>query len=179
MVYTGKNPYGGMNEIISHSSIKTNERLNDLFKRIEFFCELCWNEPKKENLLAYFSCLKSVYNEVYPVIKDNQFVEIVDIFPRLYITIRSIVDISEIKEADWSYSEQSQKLIKSRELISICLNNLDFIHQVLIASLQDLKYFFRIEAKPIKGAKARLEIIRKKGNMTGMLGVPGEEDEEG
>jgi hypothetical protein len=164
----------GINEVLSHSSIKTNERLDYLFRRIELYCELCWNNPTKENLRAYFSSLKTAYNEVFPLIRDNEFVSVVKVFPRVYRNILNICDVAELDEEDYEISDMENIQKESLNITAQCINDLDYIHQILIGSLQNLGYFFRVEEKGVRGAKERLKLIKERGNLTGKLTLENE-----
>jgi len=173
-----KNPFAGLKEIYSHSALVTNDRIDKMMRRIELYCEMCWNDPRREHLLAYFSALKTAFNEIFPIIKDEEeFAKVVNIFPEVYRNIREIENFDEIEEDEWGYSEREHKIQNSKHLISLCLNTLDYIHQVLVGSLQSMGYFFRVDEKTIRGAKARLQLIRERGNLTGDIILPEDEEE--
>ena len=67
-----RNPFVGLKEIYSHSALVTNDRIDKMMRRIELYCEMCWNDPRREHLLAYFSALKTAFNEIFPIIKDEE-----------------------------------------------------------------------------------------------------------
>lgn len=136
-------------EIDSHSSALTNQRINELFK-IANMAEIEVNSslaPTIQQAVGYHSILVSIYNETSSVYDADE---------ELYNSINDCVK-NGITVAN--YLKQNHNA-KQGDVIWL-VNNCTYFRQLIHRGLQKQNYFFRIGRPEPKGIKAALEIFKQ------------------
>lgn len=140
-------------EILSHSSIKTNDRLDKWFSMLDSACLQAWNSTKvtTKQLQEYHACLITIYNTLYPLVynkKDEKSLEI-DKFICEFST--KLLEIYKIKDI----ATKQVRLFKLRE-------SLTYSHRYLYSVLQRQEYFFKIGQRGAHGFEEVMDNLQKK-----------------
>jgi hypothetical protein len=138
-------------EIKSHSSLLTNERIDLILKQVDFWQMESWKKVCVPNVQAYFSSLVTLFTNVFVVFDPEDIESIVKDFNNfwnLYIKLQE---------------EKEQNLKNVFTLLFIC----DAINRKIKAILQSFGYFFRKEEKTVKTIERALKVIEEGGGFFG------------
>ena len=150
MVFKQKAPStGGLSkqEIDSHSSALTNQRINELFK-IANMAEIEVNSslmPTIQQAVGYHSILISIFNETSSVYDTDGTLS------------EAILNCVKNGTIVADYLKQSPN-VKQGDVIWL-INNCTYFRHLIHRGLQRQNYFFRIGRQEPKGIKAALEIF--------------------
>lgn len=141
-------------EIRSHSSMLTNERIDLVIKRLDLSIEQAWQNPCIPSITDYHAVIRNFFINVQAIIDDKDVKEISNILTEFYkVYYRSLLN----------------EKITLTEVYQM-LHYLDRVNALLRFNLQRLSYFFKMGKKPVKGVKDAISVIRKGGGIFG--GIP-------
>ena len=134
-------------EIISHSSMLTNKRLDILFFKLDEIRFEAWTNICVPTVKEYFSLLSGIYNNVFPIFSLEENTKVKEYFDKFHEKF-SLVFIKDVE-------------INRYQLLYACLMILDHIQRLLIGFLQARQFFFRFGRSQIKGIKQALDLYEK------------------
>jgi len=123
----------------SHMSFLTNKRLHELFMMRDAMGVEAGTTFAVEMIMAYGSSLDAIFKEIESVLDESQRYEVLSIF-------------SKYKNLLYKENKTIQDRYKMYEMLSV-------IHRLMNSYLQMFQYFFRIEAKPLKGIRNTIKMM--------------------
>jgi len=131
-------------EISSHSSLLTNRRLDVMFARLDEVRVEAWSNTCIPTIRSYFAVVSGIYNNVYPIFELDAHQKIINYF-NLYhqLFFKLYGDPEEVNKLNVCYQ---------------ILLLLDHIQRMIIGSLQQKQFFFRLNKPQIKGIKQALAL---------------------
>lgn len=135
-------------EVLSHSAMLTNKRLDLVFLRLDEVAIDAWSDltPNLEKIQVYYAVMKQVINNIFPIFNEAENVEIVNGLDNFSLTF-------------FGFIQQPQR--DALDLYRM-LFDLDGVHQSVIAYLQKRQYFFRTGERDIKGTARALDVLKRK-----------------
>lgn len=146
-------------EIASHSSVLTNDRIDNILRAVDNWKINSWIIPSEENVRHYFANVFCLFDNVFMILTADARL-IVDNGLRDYLTLWFKLVRNEIEGED-------QKKLTLWHLLTL----LDAINWEIRGDLQKYQYFFRTEVKDIKKVEEALIKLKEGGGIFG--GVPG------
>lgn len=138
-------------EIRSHSSVLTNLRLDRVFALIDFWKYTAWSNPVLDNIKNYFSALYTCYDVVFPVLNEEENMELKDLFNGFWTTFLSLTD------------EDKRNLQSSYKMLIF----LDNVNREIRGGLQKRNYFFKLGTPDIKGIDRSYKVLKEGGGLFG------------
>jgi len=142
------------NEIISHSSMLTNERIDLVIKRLDLSIEQAWQNPCIPTITDYHAVTRNFFINVQAIIDDKDVKEISRILTDFYKAY---------------YGALLRKELTLTEVYGM-LHLLDRVNSLLRYNLQRLSYFFKMGKKGVQGTKDAIGVVRRGGGIFG--GIP-------
>lgn len=137
-------------EILSHSSLKTNDRLDKWFTMLDYACIQVWTNPTEDNLNEYYACMTAIYNTLYSVVFNKKDEDSVCIDKFLWQFPTQILAINKP-------SEPIAKLEARFKL----RDRLTYAHRYLYSALQRQEYFFKIGQRGARGFEEVMDNLKE------------------
>ena len=131
-------------EITSHSSLLTNQRLSLVFGMCDNACMTAYSNTNIPNIHNYFASVKTIYNTVFSAFN--------------IITCKKIEKyMDEYYELYFSFVKKENATLKNcYKLLFI----VDKMHKKIVETLQEMHYFFRKEVFEKRGMGSALEGLK-------------------
>jgi len=139
--------YGSPEEISSHSSLLTNRRLDIMFARLDEVRVEAWTNTCIPTIKEFYAVLSGIHNNIFPLIKVEDNEKIIIGFNQFDTLYRRIFT-----------DDGTDKHL----ILDMILQILDQLQRIMINSLQELQFFFRLQRKQMRGMKEVLEMYAHK-----------------
>ena len=144
---------GGYDDIKSHSSILTNDRLSYLFGTLDGACMTALIEPGLMNIHKYFSCIRTIYLDVFVIMDAKTNDKLLELQKKYLESWRQLL----------TPAEKRTKAVDLIEMLYFC----DLINMIIKMELQMGRYFFRTEARDAKDIQEGLQKMVEGGGIFG------------
>lgn len=138
-------------EIRSHSSMLTNERIDLLIRRIDVGIENAWMNPCIPSVTDYHASIRNFFINVAAILDDEQATTIMNLFHEFY---KNYFTLQTMKKPTY-------------EQVYTVMFILDRINFLLRFHLQQMSYFFKLGHKPVKGIEAAIKVVQEGGGIFG------------
>ena len=139
--------YGSPEEISSHSSLLTNRRLDIMFARLDEVRVEAWTNTCIPTIKEFYAVLSGIHNNIFPLIKVEDNAKI----------IKGFNQFNDLHKRLFADDGSDKHLI-----LNMILQIFDQIQRMMINSLQELQFFFRLQRKQMRGMKEVLEMYAHK-----------------